>query len=202
MVTSNPISPTSGMFCMRRARRTWSANAKPRSTPTTRSGPGNMRAPLHGAMAADRGGHLTIGRIADIEEHCDALVRDGIAYTTWRCIPFPPNAKTGRSCVRGTLDKVDSRPSGPAIRPRRAPCGLGGHRPLPTHPSSNILGSGVDINSIRARLGHVSLATTNIHAEIDLKTKEEAMKATCPGDPGEQPLWKAKGGLLEQLKAI
>ncbi|MDE0278812.1 MAG: tyrosine-type recombinase/integrase [Defluviicoccus sp.] len=66
----------------------------------------------------------------------------------------------------------------------------------------HLLRSGVDINTIRAWLGHVSLATTNIYAEVDLKAKEEAMKSTCPGDPGDAPRWKARGGLLEQLKAI
>ncbi|MDE0520562.1 MAG: tyrosine-type recombinase/integrase [Boseongicola sp.] len=66
----------------------------------------------------------------------------------------------------------------------------------------HLLRSGVDINTIRAWLGDVSLETTNIYVEFDLEAKEEAMKSTCPGDPGERPRWKAKGGLLEQLKAI
>ena len=66
----------------------------------------------------------------------------------------------------------------------------------------HLLRSGVDINTIRAWLGHVSLATTNIYAEVDLKAKEEAMKSTCPGDAGDEPRWKARGDLLEQLKAI
>ena len=66
----------------------------------------------------------------------------------------------------------------------------------------HLLRSGVDINTIRAWLGHVSLVTTNIYAEVDLKAKEEAMKSTCPGDVGDEPRWKARGGLLEQLKAI
>ena len=66
----------------------------------------------------------------------------------------------------------------------------------------HLLRSGVDINTIRAWLGHVSLATTNIYAEVDLKAKEEAMKSTCPGDAGDEPRWKATVGLLEQLKAI
>ena len=61
---------------------------------------------------------------------------------------------------------------------------------------------GVDINTIRAWLAHVSFTTTNICAEVDLKAKEEAMKATCPGDAGDEPRWKARGDLLEQLKAI
>ena len=51
-------------------------------------------------------------------------------------------------------------------------------------------------------LSALSLATTNIYAEVDLKAKEEAMKSTCPGDAGDEPRWKARGDLLEQLKAI
>ena len=68
--------------------------------------------------------------------------------------------------------------------------------------AGNLLRAGVDINTIRAWLGHVSLATTNIYAEVDIKAKEEAMKFTCPGDAGDEPRWKARGDLLEQLKAI
>ena len=66
----------------------------------------------------------------------------------------------------------------------------------------HLLRSGGDINTIRAWLGHVSLETTNIYAEVDLKAKEEAMKSTSPDDAGEEPRWKTRGGLLEQLKAI
>lgn len=66
----------------------------------------------------------------------------------------------------------------------------------------HLLRSGVDINTIRAWLGHVSLATTNVYAEVDLRAKEEAMKATCPGNAGDEPRWKTRGDLLEQLKAI
>ena len=66
----------------------------------------------------------------------------------------------------------------------------------------HMLQSGTDINTIRAWLGHVSLATTNIYAEVDLKAMEEAMKSTCPDDSGDKPRWKTKGGLIEQLKAI
>jgi integrase/recombinase XerD len=38
--------------------------------------------------------------------------------------------------------------------------------------------SGVDINTIRAWLGHVSISTTNIYAEIDLTLKANAV-ALC-----------------------
>ena len=68
--------------------------------------------------------------------------------------------------------------------------------------ASQMLRTGIDLNTIRAWLGHVSLATTNIYAEVDLEAKEKAMKSTCPGDAGEEPRWKARAGLLEQLKAI
>jgi integrase len=38
--------------------------------------------------------------------------------------------------------------------------------------------AGVDINTIRAWLGHVSISTTNIYAEIDLTLKANAV-ALC-----------------------
>jgi integrase/recombinase XerD len=38
--------------------------------------------------------------------------------------------------------------------------------------------SGVDINTIRGRLGHVSLITTNVYAEVDLEMKVKAL-ANC-----------------------
>lgn len=43
--------------------------------------------------------------------------------------------------------------------------------------ASHLLRSGVDINTIRGWLGHVSLDTTNIYAEIDLETKARALAA-------------------------
>jgi site-specific recombinase XerD len=50
----------------------------------------------------------------------------------------------------------------------------------------HLLRAGVDINTIRAWLGHVSLETTNRYAEVDLEMKAKAL-ATCaildgPGD--------------------
>jgi len=44
----------------------------------------------------------------------------------------------------------------------------------------HLLESGVDINVIRAWLGHVSLDTTNRYAEITLRTKEAAVSACLP----------------------
>lgn len=42
----------------------------------------------------------------------------------------------------------------------------------------HLLRAGVDLNTIRGWLGHVSLDTTNVYAEIDLQTKAEAL-AKC-----------------------
>ena len=39
----------------------------------------------------------------------------------------------------------------------------------------HLLRAGVDINTIRAWLGHVSLDTTNIYAEVDLEMKAKAL---------------------------
>jgi len=43
--------------------------------------------------------------------------------------------------------------------------------------ATHLLRAGVDINAIRAWLGHVSIDTTNVYAEVDLKTKK--MLAAC-----------------------
>jgi site-specific recombinase XerD len=42
--------------------------------------------------------------------------------------------------------------------------------------ATHLLRSGVDINTIRAWLGHVSIDTTNIYAEVDLQRKAEILK--------------------------
>jgi integrase/recombinase XerD len=44
--------------------------------------------------------------------------------------------------------------------------------------ATHLLRAGVDINTIRAWLGHVSLNTTNVYAEIDLEMKAKAL-AMC-----------------------
>lgn len=47
--------------------------------------------------------------------------------------------------------------------------------------ASHLLQAGVDINTIRAWLGHVSLDTTNIYAETDLATKVRALATLARG---------------------
>jgi integrase/recombinase XerD len=68
--------------------------------------------------------------------------------------------------------------------------------------ATHLLRSGVDINTIRAWLGHVSLTTTNVYAEVDLEMKAKAL-ANCEveGEPGGKP-WKEDAGLMDFLRAL
>lgn len=68
--------------------------------------------------------------------------------------------------------------------------------------ATHLLRAGVDINTIRAWLGHVSLATTNIYAEVDLQMKARAL-ALCEVTHGaEQKPWRADTGLMAFLQAL
>lgn len=71
--------------------------------------------------------------------------------------------------------------------------------------ATHLLRAGVDINTIRAWLGHVSLATTNIYAEVDLEMKERAL-TTCevveiPSDK-KKPRYREDKELMEFLKKL
>ena len=68
--------------------------------------------------------------------------------------------------------------------------------------ATHLLRSGVDINTIRAWLGHASLTTTNIYAEIDLEMKTKAL-ANCEikGKKNRRP-WKEDKSLMEFLRTL
>jgi integrase/recombinase XerD len=67
----------------------------------------------------------------------------------------------------------------------------------------HLLRSGVDINTVRAWLGHVSIDTTNIYAEIDLETKAKAL-ARCEITDGTKPRksWLKDPDLMKFLKSL
>ena len=67
----------------------------------------------------------------------------------------------------------------------------------------HLLRAGVDINTIRAWLGHVSLDTTHVYAEIDLEMKAKAL-AHCEIFVSDQTakMWKDQPGLMAFLKAL
>jgi len=69
--------------------------------------------------------------------------------------------------------------------------------------ATHLLRAGVDINTIRAWLGHVSVDTTNVYAEIDLATKAKALeKCAILPDSGGPPVWKDNRDLLVFLRSL
>lgn len=69
--------------------------------------------------------------------------------------------------------------------------------------ASHLLRAGVDINTVRAVLGHVSLTTTNIYAETDLETKARAL-ATCapPAEGNATRRWRQQPDLMAFLRGL
>ena len=67
----------------------------------------------------------------------------------------------------------------------------------------HLLRAGVDINTIRAWLGHASLDTTNIYAEIDLKMKADAL-AKCEVTESRKPRkrWTEDQNLMAFLQSL
>lgn len=69
--------------------------------------------------------------------------------------------------------------------------------------ATHLLRAGVDINTIRAWLGHVSLDTTNVYAEADLGMKAAAL-AHCEVKGSSKPRkrWRQDAGLMAFLKSL
>jgi site-specific recombinase XerD len=67
--------------------------------------------------------------------------------------------------------------------------------------ATHLLRAGVDINTIRAWLGHVSLDTTHVYAEVDLQMKARALEM-CSIATGKKPAIAAADELLAFLRRI
>ena len=68
--------------------------------------------------------------------------------------------------------------------------------------ATHLLHAGVEINTIRAWLGHVSLDTTNIYAEIDLETKAQALALCEVKHTKRAKPWHRDKGLMTFLRAL
>ena len=66
----------------------------------------------------------------------------------------------------------------------------------------HLLRAGVDLNTIRAWLGHVDLSTTNIYAEIDLEMKARAVALCDASEPRPNRPWKQNKGVIAFLKSL
>ena len=68
--------------------------------------------------------------------------------------------------------------------------------------ATHLLRAGVDINTIRAWLGHVSLNTTNIYAETDLEMKAKALAYCEVKEPSPTTRWREDKGLMTFLQSL
>jgi len=66
--------------------------------------------------------------------------------------------------------------------------------------ATHLLRAGVDINTIRAWLGHVSIDTTNVYAETDLEMKAKVL-GMCE-TKGKQKRWRDNPDLLAFLSQL
>jgi len=68
--------------------------------------------------------------------------------------------------------------------------------------ATHLLRAGVDINTIRAWLGHVCLSTTNVYAEVDLKMKAKALVKCEIKDGKPKRPWRTNPRLMEFLRTL
>jgi site-specific recombinase XerD len=69
--------------------------------------------------------------------------------------------------------------------------------------ATHLLRGGADLNTIRGWLGHASVDTTNVYAEVDLETKAKALAACCPGTARTvRSPWKSAAGVMEFLRSL
>ena len=69
--------------------------------------------------------------------------------------------------------------------------------------ATHLLRAGVDINTIRAWLGHVSLNTTNVYSEIDLEMKAKALAKCQVAEPAKGTRrWRQDPKLMAFLHSL
>ena len=68
--------------------------------------------------------------------------------------------------------------------------------------ATHLLRGGVDINTVRDWLGHVSVDTTNIYAQVDLETKANAITRCEPRAKTPVRRWSKYKGLMTFLRSL
>lgn len=68
--------------------------------------------------------------------------------------------------------------------------------------ATHVLRAGVDINTIRAWLGHVSIDTTTIYAETDLEMKAKALARCEITETVGKKRWREDPGLMAFLRSL
>ena len=113
---------------------------------------------------------------------------------------MPSSSASSEDPIRGSGSTGSSSAVPPACR--RSPHG-GSHLTRSVITSAcHLLQAGIDLNTIRAWLGHASLDTTNIYAEIDIEMKAKAMALCDAAQSGPDRPWKTNKGLMAFLVAL
>ena len=68
--------------------------------------------------------------------------------------------------------------------------------------ATHLLRAGVDINTIRAWLGHVSVDTTNVYAETDLEMKAKALACCEVKETNRTKRWRDDTDLMAFLRSL
>jgi site-specific recombinase XerD len=68
--------------------------------------------------------------------------------------------------------------------------------------ATHLLRAGVDINTIRAWMGHVCLSTTNLYAEVDLEMKAKALENCEIKNEKPQKPWRKCPEIMEFLRSL
>lgn len=66
----------------------------------------------------------------------------------------------------------------------------------------HLLSAGVDINTVRAWLGHASLETTNVYAEINLEDKARALAKCEVAGTSSSKQWRADADVMRFLRSL
>ena len=66
----------------------------------------------------------------------------------------------------------------------------------------HLLHAGVDINTVRAWLGHARIDTTNVYAEIDVNMKARAIALCDLVEPGPSQPWRENAGVMDFLRSL
>lgn len=114
-------------------------------------------------------------------------------------------SRSGQALTRFGIYKIVRRHTGHGS-------GIDPNSPISPHSfrhaaAVHLLEAGVEINVIRAWLGHVSLETTNRYAEITLRLKAQALEACTPpttasAERPRRPIWRDDQSLLDWLKSL
>lgn len=113
-------------------------------------------------------------------------------------------SSSGRSLTRSGIYKIVRRHAG-HLDDARTGRSVSPH--LFRHTAAvHLLEAGVEVNVIRGWLGHADLTTTNRYAEINIRAKMEALRATEPPDTSAgrhtRPVWRSDETLLDWLASL